>query len=91
MPDPRAIDDDETMTCPTCHGEYKKEAGACKNCNGAGKVECQHCHGSGKVECQTCNATGTFDVNKVVEAAIVTDWYDIESDKKIKESALTVE
>ena len=91
IPDPRAIDDDETMTCPTCHGEYKKETGACKNCNGTGKVECQQCHGSGKVECQACNATGKFDVDKIVRAAIVSDWYDVEVDKKVKKSALSDE
>lgn len=91
VPDPRAMDDDETMTCPTCHGEYKKEAGACKTCKGTGKVECPSCHGSGKVECQACNATGKFDVDKIVKTAIVTDWYDVESDKKVKKRALSDE
>ena len=91
VPDPRAMDDDETMTCPTCHGEYKKEIGACKTCKGTGKVECQPCHGSGKVECQACNATGKFDIDKVVKAAIDTDWYDVESDKKVKKRALSDE
>jgi TPR repeat protein len=85
------MDDDETMTCPTCHGEYKKEIGACKTCKGTGKVECQPCHGSGKVECQACNATGKFDIDKLVKAAIDTDWYDVESDKKVKKRALSDE
>ena len=91
VPDPRAMDDDETMTCPTCHGEYKKEVGACKTCKGTGKVECQPCHGSGKVECQACNATGKFDVEKIVKAAIVADWYDVETDKKVKKRTLSDE
>lgn len=91
VPDPRAMDDDETMTCPTCHGEYKKEIGACKTCKGTGKVECHPCHGSGKVECQGCNATGKFDVDNIVKAAIDTDWYDVESDKKVKKRALSDE
>ena len=89
VPDPRAMDDDETMVCPTCHGEYKKENGACKKCNGTGKVDCKPCKGSGKVGCQACNATGKFDVDKIVKAAIVTDWYDVNVDKKIKKGALS--
>lgn len=89
--DPRGAEEDDTMTCPTCHGEYKKEIGVCKTCKGTGKVECEPCHGSGKVECQACNATGKFDVDKIVKVAIVTDWYDVESDKKVKKSALTDE
>ena len=91
VPDPRAMDDDETMTCPTCHGEYKKEIGACKTCKGTGKVECQPCHGSGKVECQACNATGKFDVDKIVRAAIVSDWYDVETDRKVMKRAVSDE
>ena len=89
--DPRAIDDDETMTCPTCHGDYKREAGTCKTCGGTGKSECEPCHGRGKVECQACSATGKFDVEKIVKAAIIADWYDVETDKKVKKSVLSGE
>ena len=91
VPDPRAMDDDETMTCPTCHGEYKKESGECERCKGTGKVDCKPCKGSGKVECRSCNATGKFDVDKIVKEAIVTDWYDVETDKKVKKSVLSGE
>lgn len=91
VPDPRAIDDDETMPCPTCHGDYKHEVGACKTCGGSGKVECKPCKGSGKTRCQACDGTGKFDVNKLIKAAIVTDWYDVTSDKKIDKKLLSKE
>ena len=91
VPDPRAIEDDETMLCPTCHGDYKREAGVCKVCGGTGKVECAPCKGSGKVSCQSCNGTGKFDIDKLIKAAIVTDWYDVTSDKKINKKLLSKE
>lgn len=91
VPDPRAMDDDETMTCPTCHGEYKKAAGDCERCKGTGKVDCNPCKGSGKVNCKVCNATGKVDVEKIVKSAIVTDWYDVAVHKKVNRRLLSNE
>ena len=89
--DSRAIEDDATMPCPTCHGDYKHETGVCKACGGIGKVECEPCKGSGRVSCQSCNGTGKFDIDKFIKAAIVTDWYDVTSDKKINKKLLSKE
>ena len=91
VPDPRAIDDDETMPCPTCHGDYKHEVGTCKVCGGIGNVECKPCKGSGKTRCQACDGTGKFDIDKLIKGVIVTDWYDVTSDKKVNKKLLSKE
>lgn len=91
VPDPRAIDDDETMTCPTCHGEYRRENGACERCKGTGSVECQPCKGSGNVGCKACNATGKVDIDGIVKSVIVADWYDVTTDKKVTRRSLSAE
>ncbi len=60
--DPMGEEDDDTMPCPTCHGNYKTESGKCKTCGGSGKVECKDCEGKGKVWCDFCEGDGEFDV-----------------------------
>ena len=56
--DPRGAEDDDTMPCLTCHGNYKTENGKCKTCGGTGKSECKACEGSGKVDCDLCDGKG---------------------------------
>ena len=60
--DPMGEEDDDTMPCPTCHGNYKTESGKCKTCGGSGKVECKNCEGKGKEFCELCDGDGEIDV-----------------------------
>lgn len=60
--DPMGEEDDDTMPCPTCHGNYKTESGKCKTCGGSGKVECKSCEGKGKEFCELCDGDGEIDV-----------------------------
>ncbi len=53
--DPRGVKDDDTMPCPTCHGNYKTENGKCKTCGGSGKIDCAACEGKGKKWCDFCD------------------------------------
>ena len=62
VPDPRAFDDEPTLICPDCHGEYKKELGPCEMCNGSGTIPCETCGRRGKEECSACGGDGEIDI-----------------------------
>lgn len=87
--DPRGADDDDTMPCPKCHGNYKIPNGKCSNCDGTGKVSCKSCSGTGKVTCGHCGGSGEFDISDLIDSVIVDDWYDSLAQDKIREDKLS--
>ena len=70
VPDPRSLDDEPTVVCPDCHGEWQKDVGPCKACNGTGKVTCATCEGAGKVACDLCNGSGNIDIESMCKSLI---------------------
>ena len=70
VPDPRSFDDEATLVCPDCHGEWQKDIGPCKSCNGTGKISCETCDGSGKVWCEFCNGTGSVNIESICKSLI---------------------
>lgn len=63
--DPRSFEDEPTLVCPDCHGEWQKDVGPCKACNETGKVICTTCEGRGHLICDLCHGTGSFDVEHI--------------------------
>ena len=76
--DPRSFDDEPTLVCPDCHGEWQRDVGLCKECNGTGKVTCATCKGQGHLTCDFCKGTGSVDIESmcksVINVAIEFDW-----------------
>lgn len=70
VPDPRSMDDEPTLKCPDCHGEWKRDLGPCKECNGTGKVMCASCGGTGKEKCGACEGTGSIDIEAMCTSLI---------------------
>ena len=68
--DPRSFDDEPTLVCPDCHGEWQKDVGPCKACNGTGKKSCEFCKGSGKEICELCEGTGSVDIESMCKSVI---------------------
>ena len=56
--------------CPNCHGEWQKDAGPCKECNGTGKMTCPTCKGTGKETCSLCKGTGSVDIEAMCKGVI---------------------
>ena len=93
--DRRSFDDEPTLVCPDCHGEWQKDVGPCKACNGTGKVTCSSCAGKGKVSCPTCKGQGKVDVEAFCNE-VATGYPEIDSgtgflqDGRVSEEMLAV-
>lgn len=79
VPDPRSMDDEPTLKCPDCHGEWQKDIGPCKECNGTGRIRCSDCEGTGKKVCSACGGVGELDV-----VALCKKLIDIKSSSNIE-------